>query len=128
MAHGYLNQVAGDRYHMYSAGVETHGLNPEAVFFMKEDGVDISHHQSNHIDEYADIEFELVLTVCDHAKESCPVLPGARNVVHFSFSDPSKAEGTEQEITQAFRSVRDQIKHYVSGLIAGIELKNAQPA
>lgn len=97
---------------MYSAGVETHGLNPKAVQVMAEDGVDISHHTSNNINEYSDLEFDYVITVCDHAREVCPWFPPRAELIHHSFSDPAKAEGTEEEVMNAFRKVRDEIREF----------------
>ena len=75
MAHGLLNYFAGGQANIYSAGIETHGLNPKAVAAMERIGIDISHHQSNHVDEYMSIEFDYIITVCDHAAENCPVFP-----------------------------------------------------
>ncbi|GAB2798094.1 arsenate reductase [Hymenobacter luteus] len=112
LLHGYLEQELGDRATVYSAGVEVHGLNPRAVQTMAEDGVDISHHTSNHVDEYAHVPFDYVLTVCDHANEVCPVFPSTAQKWHHNFPDPAKATGSEQEIMQQFRSVRDQVKSY----------------
>jgi arsenate reductase len=112
MAHGYLQQFAGNRAVVYSAGVETHGLNPRAVAVMKEDGIDISHHTSNHVDEYANINFDYVITVCDNAKERCPVFPAKAQKLHYNFPDPARATGSEEEIMNEFRKVRDMIKQY----------------
>ncbi|MDU0372319.1 arsenate reductase ArsC [Hymenobacter monticola] len=112
LLHGYLEQELGDRASVYSAGVEVHGLNPRAVQTMAADGVDISHHTSNHMDEYAQVPFDYVLTVCDHANEVCPVFPSSAKKLHHNFPDPAKAKGTEDEIRQQFDSVRDQVKAY----------------
>lgn len=112
LLHGYLAQELGDQAAVYSAGVEVHGLNPRAVRVMAEDGVDISHHTSNHVYEYAQVPFDYVLTVCDHANEVCPVFPSTAKKLHHNFPDPAKATGTEEEIMQAFREVRDQVKAY----------------
>jgi arsenate reductase (thioredoxin) len=112
MAHGYLKHFAGNRAEIYSAGVETHGLNPKAVHFMKEDGIDISHHTSNLVDEYAGIDFDFVITVCDNAKERCPVFPSKAKKFHQDFPDPSKVSGTDEEIAAAFRRTREMIKVY----------------
>jgi arsenate reductase len=112
MAEGYLRHFAGDKATVYSAGIETHGLNPGAVATMKEDGIDISSHTSNHVDEYRHVPFDLVLTVCDHAREHCPWFPTDARRIHHSFPDPAKAKGTEEEIRASFRTVRDQIKSY----------------
>ena len=112
IAEGYLRKYAGDKAIVYSAGVETHGVNPKAVQVMKEDGVDISQHTSNNILEYKDVNFDLVLTVCDNAKERCPVLPSKAKKLHYNFPDPAKATGSEEEIMNEFRRVRDMIKIY----------------
>jgi arsenate reductase len=102
---------------VYSAGVETHGVNPKAIAIMAEDGIDISQHTSNHIDEYAQIDFDLVITVCDSAKERCPFFPSRAQKFHHNFPDPAKAAGTDEEIMQEFRSVRDQIKDYCRNFV-----------
>ncbi|MET4107044.1 arsenate reductase ArsC [Hymenobacter sp. UYP22] len=113
MLHGYLQQFLPTA-RVYSAGVETHGLNPRAVQVMAEDGVDISWHTSNLATEYAAVPFDYVLTVCDHARETCPILPGAATAqqLHHSFPDPAQATGSEQEVITAFRETRSQIKIY----------------
>jgi arsenate reductase len=95
---GYLRHFAADKVIVYSAGIETHGVNPRAIAVMAEDGIDISHHTSNHIDEYNDIEFDYVITVCDNANEHCPVFLSTAQKLHHNFSDPAKATGTEIEI------------------------------
>lgn len=118
MAHGYLQQFAGNRATVYSAGVETHGLNPRAVAVMKEDGIDISHHTSNHVDEYAHINFDYVVTVCDNAKERCPVFPSKATKIHYNFPDPAKATGTQEEIMKEFRRVRDMVKEYCAAFVS----------
>ena len=112
MAEGYLRYFAGGKATVFSAGIETHGLNPKAVQVMAEDGVDISTHTSNHIDEYRAIPFDLVLTVCDHAKENCPWFPTSATRVHVSFTDPAKATGTAEQQLDEFRKVRDQVRSY----------------
>ncbi|MCK6690591.1 MAG: arsenate reductase ArsC [Thermoanaerobaculia bacterium] len=113
IAHGYLEHFTGGRkVKVYSAGVETHGVNPRAIAIMKEDGIDISHHTSNHVDEYAGIPFDYVITVCDNARERCPYFPTQAQKFHHNFPDPAKATGTEQEIMGEFRKVRDMIKAY----------------
>ena len=112
IAEGYLRQFAGDRAEVYSAGVETHGVNPRAIAIMKEDGTDISSHTSNNIDEYAGIEFDFVITVCDNARERCPYFPTRAKKFHYNFPDPAKATGTEEEIMSEFRKVREMIKSY----------------
>lgn len=112
IAEGYLRRFAGDHAEVYSAGVETHGVNPRAIAIMKEDGIDISGHTSNNIDEYLDIDFDFVITVCDNARERCPYFPTKAQKFHYNFPDPAKATGTETEIMAEFRSVRDMIKTY----------------
>lgn len=112
IAEGYLRYFAGDKAEIYSAGVETHGVNPRAVQTMAEDGIDISHQTSNHVDEYASVDFDYVITVCDNAVEKCPYFPNKAQLFHHSFPDPAKATGTEEEILDAFRKVRTQIKDY----------------
>ena len=112
MAEGYLQKYAGDKVKVYSAGIETHGVNPRAIQIMKEDGIDISNHTSNKINEYRDINFDFVITVCDHAKEQCPFFPSNAKKFHYNFPDPAKASGTEEEIMNHFREVREMIKEY----------------
>jgi len=112
IAEGYLRHFAGDKAEIYSAGVETHGVNPRAIITMKEDGIDISKHTSNKIDEYFDIDFDFVITVCDNAKERCPLFPTKATKFHQNFPDPAKSMGTEEEILEQFRQVRQIIKSY----------------
>jgi arsenate reductase len=112
IAHGYLEQFAKGRAEVYSAGVETHGVNPKAIATMKQDGIDISHHTSNNVDEYKDIQFDFIITVCDNAKERCPYFPGTAERFHYNFPDPAKATGTSEEIEEAFTEVRELIKGY----------------
>lgn len=118
IAEGYLRHFAGDKADVYSAGVETHGVNPRAVQIMKEDGIDISHHTSNNMAEYRDMNFDFVITVCDNAKERCPFFPSQAAKFHYNFPDPVKATGTEEEIMQQFREVRDMIKEYSREFVA----------
>lgn len=112
IAEGYLQYFAGDKAEVFSAGVETHGVNPRAIAVMKEDGIDISHHTSNNVNEYRDIQFDYVITVCDNAKERCPYFPSKAKKIHYNFPDPAKATGTEVEVMNEFRKVRDMIKNY----------------
>lgn len=118
MAEGYLRHFANGKAEVYSAGVETHGVNPRAITIMQEDGIDISGHTSNNVNEYRDIGFDYVITVCDNAKERCPVFPSRAVKLHYNFPDPAKATGTEQEIMKQFRNVRDQVKSYSLDFIA----------
>jgi arsenate reductase len=112
IAEGYLKHFAGDRVKVYSAGVEVHGVNPGAVKTMAEDGVDISSQTSNHVDEYRDVPFDFVITVCDNAVERCPIFPSTAQKFHHNFTDPAKATGTETEVTAQFAAVRGEIKAY----------------
>lgn len=117
MAEGYLRHFAGNRAEVYSAGLETHGVNPRAIATMKEDGIDISNHTSNNIDEYRDIDFDFVITVCDHAREQCPFFPGTAKQLHQNFPDPAKATGTEEEIRDQFNTVRDMIRDFCKAFV-----------
>lgn len=117
IAEGYMKYFAGSRAEVYSAGIETHGVNPKAIAIMKEDGIDISNHTSNHVDEYEAIKFDFVITVCDNAQERCPVFPLSAIKFHRNFSDPAKATGTEEEIRNEFRRVRDEIKKYCRNFV-----------
>jgi len=112
IAEAYLRHFAGEKAEIYSAGIETHGVNPRAISTMKEDGIDISQHTSNNIDEYVNIDFDVVITVCDNAKERCPFFPTKAKKFHQNFPDPAKATGTEEEILEQFREVRQMIKRY----------------
>lgn len=118
IAEGYLRHFANDKADVYSAGVETHGVNPKAIATMQEDGIDISKHTSNNIDEYYDIDFDFVITVCDNAKERCPLFPTKAKKFHQNFPDPAKATGTDEEIKEQFTQVRQQIKDYCRQFIA----------
>lgn len=117
IAEGYLRHFAGPEAEVYSAGIETHGVNPKAVAIMKEDGIDISSHTSNNVNEYVDIDFDYVITVCDNARESCPYFPTQARKFHYNFPDPAKASGTEEEIMEQFRVVREMIKKYAEAFI-----------
>jgi arsenate reductase len=112
IAEGYLRQFAGDQAVIYSAGIETHGVNPMAVAIMKEDGIDISTHTSDNVEDYRDVDFNYVITVCDHALERCPHFTTSTKRFHHNFPDPAKATGTQEEIMNEFRKVRTLIKDY----------------
>ena len=112
IAHGYLKSFTADKANVYSAGVETHGVNPRAIQIMREDGIDISEHTSNNVLEYTAVPFDFVITVCDHAKEVCPYYPSNAQKFHYNFPDPTKVVGTEEEITRSFTEVREMIKKY----------------
>lgn len=117
LAEGYLKYFAADKANIYSAGIETHGVNPRAIATMLEDGIDISSHTSNNVDEYANIDFDFIITVCDNAKEACPVFPSRAKTFHYNFPDPAKAKGTEEEIMEQFRAVREMIKTYIKDFV-----------
>ena len=118
IAEGYLRFYAKDKAAIYSAGIETHGVNPKAIFVMKEDGIDISGHTSNNIEEYKNVGFDYVITVCDNAKENCPFFPSKAKMFHHNFPDPAKATGSNEEIMQQFRNVRGLIKTYSKNFVA----------
>ena len=113
MAEGLLRHDAGDRFEVESAGTKPGQLRPEAIAVMKEIGIDISGHRSKSVDEFAGRSFDYVLTVCDNAKESCPIFPGHANRLHHNFEDPAAAEGSEGERLGVFRRVRDEIRDYL---------------
>lgn len=110
MAEGLLRHLAGDRFEVHSAGTEATHVRPRAIVAMREIGVDISGQESKTLDRYLGEPFEYVVTVCDDANEACPVFPGAKNRLHWSFEDPSKATGSEEERLAVFRRVRDEIQ------------------
>jgi len=112
IAEGYLKQYAPKETTVYSAGVETHGVNPRAIETMKADGVDISNHTSNLVDEYDEIDFDYIITVCDNAKERCPFINSNGILFHKDFPDPAKSTGTDEEIGLSFNQTRDLIKTY----------------
>lgn len=118
LAEGYLRHFANGKAEVYSAGIETHGVNPRAIATMQEDGLDISNHTSNNVTEYENIEFDYVITVCDNAKENCPYFPSTAQKFHYNFPDPAKASGSEEEIMEVFRNVREQIKDYCRKFVA----------
>ena len=109
MAEGWMRHYTGDRAQVFSAGTKPAGLNPLAVVVMREIGVDISGHRSKHIEELAREDLAYVITVCDSAREACPVFPGALYQLHWSFDDPAAAAGTEEDKLKVFRRVRDEI-------------------
>jgi arsenate reductase len=113
MAEGLLRHDAGDRFDVESAGLNPGQVRPEAIAVMEEIGVDISAHRSKHVDEFAGQQFDYVLTVCDNANESCPVLPGRGERLHRSFEDPAALQGSEQQRLAKFRRVRDEVRDYL---------------
>jgi arsenate reductase len=119
MAEGWARKLKGDTIESYSAGIETHGLNPKAVQVMAEAGVDISAHRSKHVRELSGVAFDYVVTVCGNAQESCPVFSGKTKVVHVGFDDPprlAKEARTEEEALSHYRRVRDEIRKFVETL------------
>ena len=114
MAEGLLRHDAGDRFDVFSAGTRASQVRPEALAAMKEIGIDISSHRSKHVDEFAGRPFDYVITVCDNAKESCPLFPGETKRIHQSFEDPpAPGVGTEAERLAIFRRVRDELRTYL---------------
>jgi arsenate reductase len=119
MAEGWARHLKADRIEPYSAGIEAHGLNPNAVRVMAEAGVDISGHRSKLVGELGEIAFDYVVTVCDNARESCPLFPGKAKVIHVGFDDPPRLAATaktEAERLAPYRRVRDEIREFVTGL------------
>jgi arsenate reductase len=116
MAEGWARHLKGDVIEAYSAGIETHGLNPNAVKVMAEAGVDITGHHSKHVDELKDVQFDYVVTVCGNAHESCPLFPGKTKVVHVGFQDPprlAREAKTDEEKLDCYRRVRNEIRSFV---------------
>lgn len=119
MAEGWARHLKGDVIEAYSAGIETHGLNPNAIKVMAEAGVDISGHRSKHVDELKNVEFDYVVTVCDNAHESCPLFLDKTKVVHVGFQDPprlAREAKTEDGKLDCYRRVRDEIRKFVVNL------------
>ncbi|TDQ11268.1 arsenate reductase ArsC [Pedobacter metabolipauper] len=117
IAEGYLRHFAGNSAEIYSAGIETQGVNPRAIEIMQRDGIDISHHTSNNVNEYTGIDFDFVITVCDNAKENCPYFPTHAVKLHYNFPDPAKAKGSEEEVIEQFRAVREMIRKYTQNFV-----------
>jgi len=113
MAEGLLRHDAGKRFTVESAGTKPNAVRPEAIAVMREIGIDITSHRSKHVDEFAGQAFDYVLTVCDNAKESCPVFFGKATRLHHSFNDPAAVEGTEEKRLGEFRKVRDELRAYL---------------
>ena len=113
MAEGLLRRDAGDRFEVFSAGTRPSHVRPEAIAAMRELGIDISGHRSKSVEEFIAQPFDYVLTVCDNAKENCPIFPGTLRTIHHSFDDPAALEGSEEERLAAFRRVRDELRRYL---------------
>lgn len=127
MAEGWANSLKGDVLKAYSAGVEPHGMNARAIAVMAEAGVDISGHTSKHVDDLKNVSFDWVVTVCDHANETCPILPGKVKKVHVGFEDPpllAKDAKSEEEALSHYRRVRDEIKEFVLTLPDALTVLN----
>jgi arsenate reductase len=120
IAEGWLKQFFKGKAEVYSAGLETHGVNPKAIKVMAEVKVDISNHTSDNLEKYLKIEFDHIITVCDNAQENCPVFPGKANRLHYNFPDPAKATGTDEAILDEFRKVRDMIRDYCENFVESI--------
>ena len=119
MAEGWARKLWPDLFDVYSAGIETHGLNPIAARVMAEAGVDISGHRSKHLDELREVAFDVVITVCGHAHEHCPLFPGKTRGFHVGFDDPprlAKNAKTEEDALDCYRRVRDEIRHFVDNI------------
>ncbi len=124
MAEGWTRHLKNDQINVSSAGIEIHGLNPHAVKVMAECGVDISHHPSQHLDDFKDQIFDFVITVCGHAHENCPWFPGNSKVIHMGFDDPpqmAKTFDNDKKEMDCYRRVRDDIKAYVLTLPESLE-------
>ncbi|WBL25927.1 arsenate reductase ArsC [Zunongwangia sp. HGR-M22] len=118
IAHAYLKYFSFKKANIYSAGIEKHGINPKAIAIMQEDGIDIREHSCNLIDEYINIDFDFIITVCDHAKEFSPDIFSKKAVrMHKNFKDPSKVKGDNQKIYDAFEATRNQIKDYCRSFV-----------
>jgi arsenate reductase len=116
MAEGFLNAVYGSQYRAYSAGTEPSAVNLYAVKVMAEAGIDISRNRSKNVEEFADMSFDYIVTVCDHAKETCPFFPGGKTYIHKGFEDPSRITGSENEKLARVRKIRDEIKEWIHEL------------
>jgi len=128
MAEGWVRHLMGDDLEPYSAGVETHGLNPSAVRVMQEAGVDISPQRSKSLADLGEDRFDYVVTVCDSARENCPVFPGKARMLHAGFDDPPRlaaAAGTEEEALNHYRRVRDEIRRFVESLPERLTIEGA---
>lgn len=127
MAEGWANRLGGGNFLANSAGIEAHGKNPRAITVMHEAGVDISGQESTRVTDAMIADADIVVTVCGHADEHCPVLPPGVKKIHWPLSDPAKATGTEEEIMQVFRTTRDEIKARVTGLFNDLRRSGAVP-
>ncbi len=118
MAEGLLNNLYGDRYEARSAGTEPTKVSPYAVRVMDELGIDISDHRSKKVDEFLGMDFDYVVTVCDHAQETCPFFPGAKECIHQGLENPSELSGSDEQILEGFRRARDEIREWIEKTFA----------
>ena len=119
LAEGLIRHDFGDRVDVFSAGVVPSHVRPEAIAVMREIGIDISTHRSKHVSEFAGREFDDVITVCDTANEQCPIFPGRARRHHRDFTDPAAAPGSEEQRIAAFRQARDELRHWLTDILAG---------
>jgi len=113
MAEGLMRHFRGDEFEVFSAGVEPKGVHPQAIEAMRETGIDISRQQSKHVDDLPIKEFDYIITLCDHAAQNCPVFFGKGARLHQGFPDPAAVQGSEQDVLEAFRKVRDELKQFI---------------
>lgn len=121
MAEGLLRHDGGNQFEVESAGVIKSFVRPQAIAAMEEIGIDITGHRSKSVGEFASQEFDYVITVCDNAKESCPVFPGKTRRIHWSFDDPAEADGSEAEVLAGFTRVRDEIRKHLQEFIKNVQ-------
>jgi arsenate reductase len=125
MAEGFLRDLGGDRFQVASAGIEPGRLHPLAIQAMAEDGIDISLQESKSVERYVDDRFDVVITVCDDANEACPIFPNASRRLHWSFPDPSRAKGSDDEVFAVFATVRDAIRERIESELINSETRAA---
>lgn len=124
MAEGILKHICQSKYDIYSAGTKPGIVRPEAIKVLDEISIDISGNRSKSIDEFADMEIDYILTVCDNAKENCPYFPATTKIIHHTFEDPAEVAGSENTRVEAFRKVRDRIREYLPDFIKEIEMSD----
>jgi arsenate reductase len=125
MAEGWLRHFAGHGIEVHSAGTTPRSVHPKAIEVMREAGLDISDHRSKSLDQFQQQHFDYVVTVCDSAREACPVFPNAKQTVHEPFPDPDKAEGDQQQVMAVFRDVRDQIRDWAHQFVKSVQQNRA---
>ena len=126
MAEGWTRRLGGDRVDVQSAGIEAHGKNPRAIAIMADAGIDISGQESTIVDNAMLARADIVVTVCGHADEQCPVLPPGVQKIHWPLTDPAKASGNEEQVMGAFRATRDEVEQRVRGLLQQISVEDAK--